>query len=249
MLRQAVPKAKQLIDVAVNSIFPPRCFLCAEMIGQTGHVCMDCWQGLRFITSPQCHHCGHPFEYAMGEEALCGACIQDEPSYDMARAVLCYDDASRKLVTRFKFGDMLQPAETLAKWMARAGKDCFKDVDYLVPVPLHRVRLLKRRYNQAALLAQAIARETQVSVLVDGLKRNRHTTPQSGLSRRQRQINVKGAFHVPSKSLQAIAKKHILLIDDVMTTGATLEACAKTLKKAGGAEVRVLTLARTLMEK
>lgn len=247
-MKQLTPAVKRWAGVAVDAIFPPRCFLCADIISQKGHVCVSCWRELQFITAPQCGCCGHPFEYAVGEDALCGACIQDEPAYDKARAVLSYDDASRKLVTRFKFSDMTHSGHTLASWMIRAGEQCTRDADVIVPVPLHRMRLVKRRYNQAAILARYIARQTELPLLVDGLKRLKHTTPQSGLSRRQRKLNVKGAFAVPSSRLQQIEKKRILLIDDVMTTGATLEACAKALKKAGAAQVRVLTLARTLME-
>ena len=249
MIRTALPRVKYLAQRAINTIFPPRCFLCIEMIGEAGHICMDCWQDLRFITAPQCHCCGHPFEYELPGEALCGACIQDEPPYDMARAVLCYDDASRKLVTRFKFGDMLHPAKTLASWMARAGKECLQDADYIIPVPLHHIRLVRRRYNQAAILAAAISKQSGVPLLVDAMTRTRHTTPQSGLSRRQRKINVRGAFNINPRQLNLLKNKRILLVDDVMTTGATLEACTKALKKAGAAEVRVLTLARTLLEK
>ncbi len=248
MIRATVPMMKHQVRSAANVVFPPRCFLCAQMIGDAGQICTDCWQDLRFITSPQCHTCGHPFEFSLGEGALCGGCIQEPPPYDMARSVLCYDDASRKLVTRFKFGDMLHPAEALASWMTRAGKECLQDADYIVPVPLHRLRLIKRRYNQAALLAKVIAKKSTVPLLVDAMQRTRHTTPQSGLSRRQRKINVRGAFSVTALRLQQIQDKRIVLVDDVMTTGATLEACAKALKKAGAKEVRVLTLARTLIE-
>lgn len=248
MLRVALASGKHVARMAVNTIFPPRCFLCAEMVVQAGHICTDCWQNLHFITAPQCHSCGHPFEYALADGALCGGCIEHEPPYDMARAVLSYDDASRKLVTRFKFGDMLHPAEALANWMVRAGKDCLADADMMMPVPLHRVRLIRRRYNQAALLAKAISKQSKVPLLVDGMVRVRRTTPQTGLSRRQRKVNVRGAFQLSEQALQAVQKKRIVLIDDVMTTGATLEACAILLKKAGAAEVRVLTLARTLLE-
>ena len=237
----------QLFDTALDVLFPPRCPSCKCAVGEARTLCTECWKQMRFITAPLCNHCGHPFEFAMGEGALCAACIADEPPYHKARAVLRYDDKSRRHVAGFKFYDATQLAPMLATWMARVAREFATDADLIVPVPLHRRRLLMRRYNQSAMLAYGLGRELNVTVLPDGLMRLKYTPPQAGLTRAQRLNNVQGAFRVNPKMQPRIKGAKVILVDDVITTGATIHACTKALLKAGAGEVYVLTLAKTVV--
>jgi ComF family protein len=176
------------------------------------------------------------------DEAVCGACLADPPAYGRARAVFVYDGESRGLVLKLKHGDRTDAAVHLARWMHRTGASLLGDCDVIVPVPLHRWRLLMRTYNQAALLANALGRLSGKQVAVDGLLRVKATPSQGGLNPTARRRNVGGAFSVQRPA--RIAGKRILLIDDVLTTGATADACTKVLRDAGAACVDVLVLAR-----
>ncbi len=236
-----------IADRILNVIFPPQCLSCDALVPTHGTLCNGCWNAVRFISEPMCLRCGHPFEFNMGEGALCGACLQEAPTYNRARAAFAYDDASRRLVLRLKFHDQTLLAKFYGKWLASAGRELIANSDIIVPVPLHYFRFIARRYNQAALLADALKHETGLPTLPDALKRTRRTPPQASLSRKDRVKNVKGAFAVSPRHAAAIAGKTVLLVDDVMTTGATLEQCTKTLLKAGASSVNVLTLARTVL--
>lgn len=182
----------------------------------------------------------------MGEGALCGECLHEHPDYSRARAAFKYDEHSKSLVLRLKYHDQLQLAPVYGAWLAKAGKDLAAASDIIVPVPLHYWRFVWRRYNQSALLAQALAKNTGLAMLPDALIRTRRTPPQAGLTRTQRYDNVKGAFAANPRYVGRIKGKTVLLIDDVMTTGATLEQCTKALLKAGARSVNALTLARTV---
>lgn len=177
---------------------------------------------------------------------LCGGCIADRPPYGRARAVLGYDEASRTLVGRFKYRDRTEFAESFAGWMARAGHDLIGDCDVVVPVPLHPLRLIMRRFNQAAVLALRLGRRAGVAVTPDLLRRVRFTRPQVGLSAEARRRNVAHVFRLRPRYAGQVKDMRILLVDDVLTTGATAEACARVLLRAGAATVDVLTLARVM---
>jgi ComF family protein len=231
---------------ALDLLLPPVCLSCNERTLRQGALCSTCWQGLHFLSPPQCALCGFPFGYDLGPEALCAACAARPPAYDRARAALAYDDASRPLVTRFKYGDRLEGRALFARLMAHAGEPLLRGADFILPVPLHPLRLLKRRFNQAAILAQTLAAETGVPCRPDVLRRTRRTPPQVGLSPAGRQRNVAHAFAVREGLVKGSA---VVLIDDVLTTGATAEACAKVLRRAGALRVDVLTLARVVAER
>lgn len=233
-----------VLSSILNLLFPPQCLSCNSSVVAHGTLCLTCWQQIRFITDPCCACCGHPFEFALGAEALCGACLREPPPYAKARAVFRYDEASKALVTKLKYADQLQLAAVYGAWLARFGKELVAASDVVVPVPLHYRRFISRRFNQSALLARALQKQCGLPVLPDGLKRIRATRPQPGLTYKQRQENVKGAFAVHPRHAAAIKGKTVLLIDDVMTTSATAGHCTKCLIRAGAMQVYVLTLAR-----
>ncbi len=191
-----------------------------------------------------CGACGFPFDFDLGAGALCGECARRLPPFHRARAVLRYDDGSRDLVIAFKHRDRTDAAPAYGAWMARAGAELLEDADLLVPVPLHRMRLIQRRFNQSALLAHALAARSGVACAPDALIRTRPTPSQGQFSRAARFRNVQGAFKV--RRAGDIGGRRIVLVDDVLTTGATASACARTLLRAGADSVDVLTLARVV---
>jgi ComF family protein len=188
--------------------------------------------------------CGLPFPHPIGEDALCGNCARERPAWDQARAVLRYDKRSRGLVLGLKHGDHTHVARAFGRWMQRAGSEVLTGADLLVPVPLHWTRLFRRRYNQAALLAHAIRAAGGPDVAADWLVRRRRTPVQGHLGPAARERNVRGAFALRPR--RSIAGKRVVIVDDVMTTGATVEECARVLRRAGAASVGVLILARAL---
>ena len=228
----------------LDFLFPPQCLSCNAPVAAQGTLCLGCWQQVRFITDPCCQCCGLPFDFALGEQALCGECLRQRPSYARARAVFRYDEHSRALVTKLKYADQTQLAAVYGTWLANFGKELVTASDVIVPVPLHYWRFIGRRYNQSALLAQALHKKSGLPVIPDGLKRLRHTQPQPGLTYRQRQDNVKGAFAAHPKHIHTLKGRSVLLVDDVMTTSATAGECARALLKGGALSVNVLTLAR-----
>jgi len=232
--------------LALDALLPPQCLGCGAAVNESGSLCSACWEAVDFLGLPRCGTCGYPFEYEGSEGALCGACIRSPPAYDHARAVMRYDDASKNLILGFKHGDRTYAAPAFGRWLARAGAELLAGADLLVPVPLHWTRLFYRRYNQATLLAQAAAKASGVPAVVDLLVRRRRTPSQGRLSPAARTRNVRGAFAVRPGRAALVQGRRVVLIDDVLTTGATVEACARTLKKAGAAAVDVLTLARVV---
>ncbi|NCC21746.1 MAG: ComF family protein [Alphaproteobacteria bacterium] len=204
------------------------------------------WASLNFISSPYCECCGRPFEFQMEAGMRCGECLSRTPPFARARAALAYDDASRELVLRFKHGDQTHAVLAFLPWIKRAGAELLAEADILIPVPLHRWRLLRRRYNQAAVIARALSRETGIAASLDALVRSRHTPPQGHLRAKERAKNVRHAFEVGPSGRASVEGRNVILIDDVYTTGATVAECASALLKAGCRQVDVLTLARVV---
>lgn len=237
----AAPAARSILD----KLLPPRCIGCGAIVEDVG-LCGACWGSLRFLGPPACHCCAYPFEYEVPGETLCPACLRERPAFDRARSVFAYDDASRSLVIEFKHADKTFAAPPLAGMMRRAGGDLLADAGLIAPVPLHRRRLFARRYNQAALLASALARQSNAPLAVDLLVRRRHTQPQGRMSPTARRRNVRGAFAVRAQRKSLLDGKRVLLIDDVLTTGATVGECARVLRRAGASAVDVLTLSRVI---
>ncbi|MCB1651023.1 MAG: ComF family protein [Alphaproteobacteria bacterium] len=229
---------------ALDTVLPPRCALTGQIVEAQGTLSPEGWQKLEFITAPFCENCGFPFSFEVQEHTLCAACIDYPPSYDSARAALKYGDGSRDLILGFKHGDKTHLLPGFVPWLCRAGAQMLTQADYLIPVPLHYRRLVRRRYNQAALIAQGISKETGVPVLIEALRRTRSTPPQGYMNASDRHKNVRRAFEIHPLYASMIKDKTLILIDDVYTTGATVNECTKVLKKAGAKAVHILTLAR-----
>lgn len=230
----------------LDALLPPRCLACTAAVDIPGRLCPACWAEVDFIAAPHCATCGLPFAYDEGAEAVCGACAAETPAFDRARAVLRYNGVARSLVLGFKHGDRTHAAPAFADWIGRGGEALLEGAEVVTPVPLHRWRLFTRRYNQSGLLAREIARDWGLEFSPDLLRRTRHTPSQAGLKRDQRFLNVRGAFKL--RQGRAVEGRRVVLVDDVMTTGATVNACARALKQAGAETVDVLTLARVVPE-
>jgi len=229
------------LDVAL----PTLCSACRELVEGNG-LCAGCWSKLSFIARPYCERLGIPFVYDPGPGILSMEAIADPPAYHRARAAVRYDDISRALVLALKYGDRLDLAPTMGRWTAHAGTEILSEADALVPVPLHWRRLWARRFNQSAALAAAISAASGVPVTTAALKRVKATAQQVGLSRAERATNVQGAFRVPEDGKTEVRGRRLIVVDDVLTSGATAEGCAKALLRAGAANVDVLVFARVV---
>jgi ComF family protein len=233
------------MGLARDIALPPLCPACRELVGEDG-LCARCWSKLSLIAPPYCERLGIPFAYDPGPGVLSMQAIADPPAYQRARAAVRYDEVARTLVHALKYADRIDLAPIMGRWMARAGRDLIGDAEILVPVPLHWRRLWTRRYNQSALLAQVISRASTVPVARNALKRIKATAQQVGLSQSQRAENVQGVFRVPADTKIEVTGKRVLLVDDVLTSGATADACARALLRGGAKAVDVVVFARVV---
>lgn len=237
---QAVPT---IWRAGLDVIFPPLCLGCQARLVNHDALCPECWRQIDFIRPPLCDRLGLPLPYDIGGTMISAAAAAYPPPFERARAVARYDGLMRKLIHDFKFNDTHDARRLFGRWLSQTAPELIKAADCIVPVPLARLRLLSRRYNQAQILAAELSRQSVKPCLPLALVRTRSTARQIGLTRRERERNVSGAFAVAPGAIAQIAGKSVLLIDDVMTTGATVSAATKALKKAGAARVDVLALA------
>jgi ComF family protein len=231
---------------AFDLLVPPHCPTCDEPVSAPGLFCAACFNRAGFATDPCCAVCGVMFAYAAqgGPEGLCPGCRAVPPAYSLARAAFRYDSHSRGLILPFKHADRTEHARMLATHMARTGRALLREAEILVPIPLHRRRLFRRRYNQAALLARWLSKVSRVQVVPDGLIRHRATAPLGDKTAEERHALLDGVFTVRPSRAAAIAERRVLLVDDVMTSGATANACAEVLRSAGAVDVMILVAAR-----
>ena len=233
---------RPLIDFAL----PPRCPGCGAVTGEPHRFCLACWSQLIFLGEPCCERCAFPFDYGRGEGALCGACLAKPPAFDRLRCAVAYGEIPRKVALRLKYGGRPGVAETIARLMER--HLCASPDTLLVPVPLHRWRIWRRGYNQAALIASALARRSGLEARLDLIERVKPTPPLKGMGPKQRRDAVRGAFRVAPAHKAAVRGRPVLLVDDVYTSGATANACAGALRRAGAARIGVLTWARVVKD-
>lgn len=237
---------KQFFSALLDVFLPPICHICHSFIPNAGtlHICPACCELLPPISSPLCPACGIPF-LGVGDDHRCGACLIHPPHFDTARSAFLYEGAIRDLIHSFKYHQQTHLRYPLALLMLAVVTDIMRDhrLNLIIPVPLHRSRLRQRGFNQAVLLGRVLSHRLLIPMQFDTLARTRRTEPQVELSASERRQNVKGAFsvHKPDK----IVGRRILLIDDVMTTGSTMDECANELKKAGATTVIATTIART----
>lgn len=224
-------------------MMPPVCLHCQAPLASHDALCPACWQRIAFIRPPICNRLGTPLPFDPGGTVVSAAAQMSPPAYDRARAVARFDDVMRDLVHGLKFRDRHDARRLFGRWLVDAGRDLLPDADLLVPVPLNRIRLLQRRFNQSALLAAEVSALTGIGYDPLVLTRTRRTQPQVGLTQEQRRANVAGAFAITLGKGTALADRNIVLVDDVITTGATVEACARVLMREGAARVDVLALA------
>ena len=230
----------------VDLVLPPVCPACRAPVGSAPGLCLDCWTTVTFFEEPWCERLGTPLPVDLGPGTLSAEAVATPPVFGRSRAAVAYDGVVPRLVQAFKYGDRLDLAPMFAAWTARAGRDLLADCDLVVPVPLHRWRLLGRRYNQAAVLAARLARLAGRPYRPLVLVRRRSTRRQVGLSQASRAQNMAGAFAVPGWARSSVKGRRVLLVDDVYTTGATVSAACRALLRAGASQVDVLTLARVV---
>lgn len=228
-----------LLDLAL----PPLCLGCTRPVGTAATLCPACWHGMDFIARPYCERLGTPFSTDPGRGLLSPRAIAEPPAFGRARAAARYDATARLLVHRLKYSDRLDLGAAMGRWMVRAGQEVLEGADLLVPVPLHRIRFWGRRFNQAGELAKTISRETGLPVAHEALRRVKATKSQVGLTAAERDRNLSGAFRPSPDAKETVRGRRIVLIDDVMTTGSTLDSAANVLRRAGAAEVDALVFA------
>ena len=239
---------RNLVSGFGDILYPPHCTACSRLTGSHRALCPSCWSTFSWIEKPYCEVLGIPFSHNHGEGAVSALAIAEPPDFDRLRSVTLHVGAARSMVHGLKYRDRTDLAEMMGRWMARAGAEQLARAHLILPVPLHRSRLFTRRFNQSAELARVIARTSGITYAPRALLRVKRTERQVGLGQRARQENVRGAFKVTEEGKGQVFGRNVVLVDDVYTTGATVNAVARTLKRAGAADVTVLTFAMAFPE-
>jgi ComF family protein len=239
---------RPILRGVVDFVYPPQCAGCGTATAESHALCAACWSSFRFVTRPYCERYGTPFQSDLGGVILSPRAIADPPVFERARAAVLYDGVAAEMVKRLKFGDELPLIRPIVTLMQQAGQELLAQCDVFVPVPVHRWRLLHRQFNQAVELAKPLAKAVGKPLLVDTLQKVKRTAPQASLPREQRKDNLQGAFRVAKEKTAAVEGKRVLLIDDVITTASTANACARNLLKAGATAVDVLAFAVVVPE-
>lgn len=234
---------RRALAACLDTIVPPCCLVCRARVGAHHLLCPTCWKDVHFIRPPLCDVLGIPLPFDTGERTVSAGAVAHPPAYDRARAVAHFSGAMRTLVHQLKYADRHDARTLFGRWLAEAACELRHGADVIVPVPLSRLRLLLRHFNQAAVLASELSRLTGVPMDPMLLRRTRWTRSQVGMTRDQRRRNIAGAFSVSRRRRARLQGRNVLLVDDVVTTGATVDACARVLKRAGAARVEVLALA------
>jgi ComF family protein len=245
-MHAAASLARRALRPVLDFALPPRCPGCGAVTEEPHRFCLACWSALTFLGEPCCARCALPFEYGEEAEILCGRCLAEPPAYDRLRAAVAYGDIARAVALKLKYGGRPGVAETMARFMERHLDAAPAPI--LAPVPLHRWRIWRRGYNQAALIAGALARRAGLEARLDLVERVKATPVLRGMSPRERRDAVRGAFRVNPKRKAALKGRAVVLVDDVYTSGATAEACARILRRAGAERVDVLCWARVVRE-
>lgn len=249
VMKKIFQHMRAILQSTVDTILPPRCPINGEVVDVQGMLSSQAWGGLEFVSKPLCHCCGIPFDFQVnhdGEGELCMVCMTERPVFAKARAALVYNDTSRALILGFKHGDKMHVVRSFIPWLLSAGKEILVDADIIIPVPLHRSRLIARRYNQAALIAEMISKSACIEYNPYLLKRTRATDSQGHMKAKEREKNVSNAFEIPAKFVSQLSGKKIVLVDDVYTTGATVKECTRALLESGAKDVSVLAVARVI---
>jgi ComF family protein len=241
---------KKIISAAnsvARFIMPSTCLICNKIIGG-GHFCATHFNELTFVSKPNCRICSWPFEYEVEEGCVCGSCLSNKPRYDKALYVLNYDEFSKKIIFSFKYLDKGYLSNFFAQLIKNAADEVMDDIDILTPVCLHKSRIRKRKYNHSALLAKDLAKKVDKDLIYDLLIRTRKTKPQSSLTKAARKKNIVGAFKFNEKYISQVKGKNVAIIDDVITTGVTIDEYCKILRRNGVNRIYVLTLAKAILE-
>lgn len=234
--------------IITATIFPKSCLICNKIISES-YLCSDekIHKKIKFLNNPACSICFQPLDIKINDQEICLSCAKNRPDYFKALSVMSYDQSSRPLITKLKYHDQTNLAKYLSEAMLQLAQPIIADIDFIAPIPMHKWRLIGRRYNQAALLARHFAKISNIKATMDLIIRTKNNNAQTGLSKKLRQKNISNVFEFNKKYTNLVIKKNILLIDDVMTTGATVNACSKILNQAGVSRVYVITAAKTVI--
>ena len=241
----------KIVNRILRIIFPPKCVLCDKIVEDEDSLCCDCWKKIRFINRPFCDRCSAPFEFKVADDDICLTCMKNEPLYVKSRSAVVYNSDVAKIIFKFKFYDKIHMKRFMGKCMCRAASDIIDNINILIPIPLHKKRLIHRKYNQSLLLADEIAKNSGKIVLHDFLYKTKHTVPQASLKQNERQNNLKNKFAINPKYLKDIKKYENLgfaIVDDVITTGSTINESIKVMREAGINNIYAISFAKTVIK-